>query len=53
MTPVDIAGGLPKVMRESCERQEGFDGIGVQIFPEPGAWDGFYIAQFRKEEPGV
>ena len=53
MTPVDIAGGLPKVMRESCERQEGFDGIGVQIFPEPGTWDGFYIAQFRKEEPGV
>ena len=53
MTPVDLKDRMPKVMRESCERQEGFDGIGVQIFPEPGKWDGFYIAQFQKVESGV
>ncbi len=50
MTPVDLSEKLPAEIRESCERQGGLDGIGVQIFPEPEKWDGFYIAGFRKPE---
>ncbi|MBP5411351.1 MAG: 16S rRNA (cytosine(967)-C(5))-methyltransferase, partial [Lachnospiraceae bacterium] len=50
MTPVDLSEILPAEIRESCERPGGLDGIGVQIFPEPEKWDGFYIAGFRKPE---
>ena len=50
MTPVDLSEKLPAEIRESCERQGGLDGIGVQIFPESEKWDGFYIAGFRKPE---
>ena len=50
MTPVDLSEQLPTEIRESCGRQGGLDGIGVQIFPEPKRWDGFYIAGFRKPE---
>lgn len=50
MTPVNLAEQLPQSMREACERQGGIGGAGVQIFPEQGKWDGFYIAGFRKAE---
>ncbi|MBP5354407.1 MAG: 16S rRNA (cytosine(967)-C(5))-methyltransferase RsmB [Lachnospiraceae bacterium] len=50
MIPVSLAEQLPEALRESCGRQGGLDGIGVQIFPEPERWDGFYIAGFRKPE---
>ena len=49
LEPVDLRDQLPAVIREACERQGGLDGIGVQVFPEPGLWDGFYIAGFRKK----
>lgn len=49
LEPVDLRDQLPAVIREACERQGGLDGIGVQMFPEPGLWDGFYIAGFRKK----
>ena len=50
LTPVNLAEHLPKSMREACERQGGIGECGVQIFPEQGKWDGFYIAGFRKAE---
>ena len=50
MTPVKLAEKLPADMREACERQGGLEGIGLQIFPEPERWDGFYIAEFRRPE---
>ena len=51
MTPVPLAGKLPDEIREASERMGGTDGLGIQLFPEPERWEGFYIAGFRK--PGA
>ena len=48
MTPVDLRGQLPAVLRESPVQKSGLRADGIQIFPEPGRWDGFYVAGFRK-----
>ena len=48
LVPVDLRGKLPEELRESAYQRSGQRPDGIQIFPEAGKWDGFYIAGFRK-----
>ncbi len=48
LKPVDLRGLLPKELRKSGYQKSGQAADGIQIFPEPDKWDGFYIAGFRK-----
>lgn len=50
LTPVDLREKLPAVLRSSELQKSGTTAEGIQIFPEAGRWDGFFIAGFRKPQ---